>query len=63
MNYRGEKQYDKLYEEFPEFKTISDDEIDLTDAILSTYEDDNIEYRMDTVWYNLQHMRFPVGSN
>ena len=30
-------------------KTISDDEIDLTDAILSTYEDGNIEYRMDTV--------------
>ena len=40
-----EKQHDKLYEEFLEFNTFSDDEIDLADAILSTYEDDNIEYR------------------
>ena len=35
----------------------------MIDAILSTYEDDNNEYRMDTVWYNLQNMRCPVGSN
>ena len=31
--------------------------------MLSTYEDDNIEYRMDTAWYNLQNMRSLVGSN
>ena len=45
-----------LYEQFVEFKCLSDDELPtdtLKDAILSEHDDGSIEYRMDTIWYHI----------
>ena len=59
----NERKYDHLYEEFQDFKLLNDDELDLSDAILTTYDDGSIEYRMDTIWYILQEIKSPVGNN
>ena len=56
-------QYDRLYEEFIDFKSIEDDEIDLEEAVHCIYDDGTKEYRMDTIWYILQSLKSPVGNH
>ena len=43
-----------LFEQFIDFKTLEDEEIDLSEAVLTTYDDGSIEYRMDIIWYLMQ---------
>lgn len=58
----SDSEKERLYEEFIDFKTLEDEEIDLTEAVLATYDDGSIEYRMDVIWYLLQQLKSPVGS-
>ena len=60
-----DQEIERLFEEFIEFKSLSDDELPsnaLNDATISTYDDGSVEYRMDTIWYYLQEMRSVVGN-
>ena len=43
---RGEKKYNKLFDEFQEFNSMGEYEIDLSDTILTTYDDGTNCYRM-----------------
>ena len=58
-----EKKYDKLFDEFLDFYSMGEYEIDLTDAILTTYDDGTDGYRMEAVWYLLQEINSAVRNN
>ena len=48
-----EDKHDQLYEEFIDFKTVSDSQIDLNQAILKEYGDVTKEYHIDIIWHQL----------
>ena len=56
-------EYDRLHEEFIDFKSIGNDEIDLEKAVHTVYDDGSKEYRMDTIWYILQALKSPIGNH
>ena len=39
----SDSENERLYEEFIDFKTLEDEGIDLTEAVLATYDDGSIE--------------------
>ncbi len=49
-------------EQFIDFKTLEYEEIDLSEAVLATYDDGSIEYRMDVIWYLIQQLKSPIGN-
>ena len=63
--YKGILQYDdyemdKLFEEFIDFKLLSDSELSL--GALEV-DDGSKEYRIDTLWYHIQQLRSLAGNN
>ena len=63
--YKGILQYDdyemdKLFEEFIDFKSLSDSELP---PGAWEVDDGSKEYRIDTLWYHIQHLRSLAGSN
>ena len=52
-----------VYESLIDFNTISDSQIDLSQAILKEYDDGTKEYRMDIIWYQLQELKSPTGCS
>ena len=71
QKYEGILQYDtqemdKLYEEFVDYKTLTDSEMPAAaweDAVIREYEDGTSEYRIDTLWYYIQSLRSLAGNN
>ena len=59
----SEDEHDQLYEEFIDFKTISDSQTDLNQAILKEYDNGMKEYRMDIVWHQLEEPKSPIGCS
>ena len=53
-------EMDKLFEEFIDFKLLSDSELSL--GALEV-DDGSKEYRIDTLWYHIQHLRSLAGNN
>ena len=51
-----------LYDEYREYKLLCDDDIDLSAAAITSYEDGSHEYRMDTIWYLIQDMKPVIGN-
>ena len=51
---------DKLFEEFIDFKLLSDSELSL--GALEV-DDGSKEYRIDTLWYHIQQLRSLAGNN
>ena len=58
-----EDKHDQLYEEFIDFKTISDSQIDLNQAILKEYGDVTKEYHIDIIWHQLQELKSPIDCS
>ena len=69
-----ESEYNCLYDEFFYYKSLLIEEVSLEDVVLErkkrkdvrtpeTQEEDEVQYRMDVIWYNLQKMRSPAGNN
>ena len=57
---------EKLFEEFIDFKSLSDSEVSSAawkDAIVTEYNDGSKEYRIDTLWYHIQRLRSLVGNS
>ena len=53
---------ERLFEEFIDFKALEEKELELTEAILETYDDGSIEYRMDVIWYLIQQLKSSEGN-
>ena len=51
---------DKLFEEFINFKSLSDSELPLG---AWEVDDGSKEYRIDTLWYHIQQLRSLAGNN
>ena len=51
------------HEEFIDFKTISDSQIDLNQAILIECNNGTKEYRMDIMLHKLQELKSPIGCS
>ena len=51
---------DKLFEEFIDFKSLSDSELP---PGAWEVDDGSKEYRIDTLWYHIQQLRSLAGSN
>ena len=63
--YKGILQYDdyemyKLFEEFIDFKSLSDSELP---PGAWEVDDGSKEYRIDTLWYHIQQLRSLAGNN
>ena len=58
-----EKKSDKLFDEFQDCNSMGEYEIDLSDAMLTTYADGTSDYRMDTVWYLTQEIKSSIRNN
>ena len=63
--YKGILQYDdyemdKLFEEFIDFKSLSDSELP---SGAWEVDDGSKEYRIDTLWYHIQQLRSLAGNN
>ena len=69
--YKGILQYDdyeidKLFEEFIDFKSLSDSELPSAaweDATVKEFDDGSKEYRIDTLWYHIQQLRSLARNN
>ena len=59
----SEREYEHLFEEFIDFQTISEADICHDVAIIEEHEDGTKEYRIDVIWYELQNLKSPIGSN
>ena len=59
----SEREGDRLYDEFIDYKSVTDEEFDLDEALLCSYDDGTNEYRMDVIWYMLQNLKSPIGNN
>ena len=58
-----EEKYKKIFDEFHDFKSLDDSEMDLNEAVLTTYDDGSVVYGIDTIWYLLQTLKSPAGNN
>ena len=59
--YKGILKYDdKLFEEFIDFKSLSDSELP---PGAWEVDDGSKEYRIDTLWYHIQQLRSLAGNN
>ena len=57
---------EKLYEEFIDFKSLSDSELSSATweyAIVREYDYGSKEYRINTLWYHIRRLRSLVGNN
>ena len=61
-----ESEFMLLYEEFFDYKALFIQELPLKDAIMegkTTTEEDEVQYRMDVIWHQIQEMKSPAGDN
>ena len=59
-------EMDKLFEEFIDFESLSDSELPSAaweDAAVKEFDDGSKEYRIDTLQYHIQQLRFLAGNN
>ena len=59
-----ETDLDLLYDEFFDFKTLSENHVNLEEAkIPRKDENQKVQYRMDVIWHQLQELTSPAGDN
>ena len=51
-----------IFSDSEQEKLYKEEEINLPDANLATYDDGHIEYRMDVMWHLIQQLNSPAGS-
>ena len=59
-------EMDKLFEEFIDFKSLSDSELPSAaweDATVKEFDDGSKEYKIVTLWYHIQQLRSLAGKN
>ena len=60
-----ESMFESLYEEFLDFKTLQNEELPevaFEEALIGE-DTDNLNYRMDVIWYYIKQLRNPIASN
>ena len=62
-----DQEFERLYDEFLDYKSLFVEEINIEGAEIKREEDDegngNVQYRMDVIWYQLQELSSPAGDN
>ena len=59
----SETEYNQLYEEFFDYSSLFMEEVTIEDAVINDNDNRESEYRMDTIWYNIQNLKSCVGEN
>jgi hypothetical protein len=58
----SENEGDRLYDEFIDYKSVVDEEFNLNEALLCSYNDGTNEYCMDVIWY-IDSWKYIHGNN